>query len=466
MKYKNHKPLWVAGIGASAGGLEACQQLMKHVPQQGHMAWILAQHQAVDGHTELLARQLARHSKLEVRVASSGELLQADRLYILPSGQDGSVRDQRIVLNSPTGRHISTPSVDVLFDSIASEVGPRGLGILLSGAGSDGVAGCRAIRSAGGMTLAQDPLSARFSGMPSAAVEAGVIDEVLTLNQLAQRTSDTFSPPSPSAPSQGLREILATVRRVTGIDFAGYKPETLLRRIHSRMGAIGSSRLDHYAAILQQRPAEAQILQAHFLVSLSSFFRDRESFQVLQDHWGPHLASKKAGDSLRIWTPGCASGEETYTLAILLSEVLGAKLAQMPPWIGGTDLNPEAVAKAERGLYPASSLKEVETKLIDRYFRRTGQQYEVREDLRSMCRFNCQDVIGSPAPSQLDLISCRNMLIYLDSEVQGLLMRKFHQALVPEGWFFLGPAETLGLVGNSLFRPVDSHHRIYRRRAV
>ncbi|MBT9586277.1 chemotaxis protein [bacterium] len=461
--HKSRNKLWVAGIGASAGGVQACLKLLSQLPRQGRLACILANHQRMDGQTELLARQLARQSLMEVCIARSSEALQADKVYLVPSGKDCTVEGQRIVLKEPARDSPSTPSVSRLFCSIAAEFGRHAIGIILSGAGSDGVSGCRAIQAHGGLTLAQDPACARFNGMPGAAIRAGLVHHVLSPEQIARQVADTICPPVQGG---GLPEILDTVHRTTGIDFKGYKPETLLRRIHTRMLAIKSPSLELYASRLAHDPAEVKTLQTHFLVSLSNFFRDRESFYALQDCLKESLAGKSPGEAVRIWTPGCASGEETYTLALLMCEILGPKISQIGVWIQGTDLNREALASAIQGSYAAASVKEVDPPWLDRYFERTGQKYRVREPLRSMCRFSFQDVLTDVAPTNLDLISCRNLLIYLNSEVQGQLMRKFHQALGPQGLLFIGPAERVGLVGHSLFRPVDACHRIYRRRAA
>jgi len=446
--------------------MQACLEFLSQLPKQGRLACILANHQGIDGQSELLARQLARQSLMEVCIAHSGQVIQADKVYLVPSGQDGTVEGHRIILKEPAGDSPSTPSVTRLFCSIAAEFGRHAIGIILSGAGSDGVAGCRAIQAHGGLTLAQDPTSARFNGMPGAAIRAGLIHHVLSPEQIARQVADTVCPPAAPVQNGGLPEILDTVHRITGIDFKGYKPETLLRRIHTRMSAIKCPSLELYANKLARDPAEARTLQAHFLVSLSSFLRDRESFRALQECLRQSLANRPFGAPVRIWTPGCAGGEETYSMGMLLCEIFGPQLNPTGVWIQGTDLNQEALAIASRAIYPAGSLKEVDLAWVDRYFERTGQKYQVREGLRSMCRFTSQDILTGVAPSNLDLISCRNLLIYLDSEVQGQLMRKFHQALGPQGLLFIGPAETLGLVGNSLFRPVDAHHRIYRRRAA
>ena len=461
--HQRDRKLRLAGIGASAGGMDAVMQLLAQLPRQANLACILAHHQASDGQSELLLRQLARRSQMEVSICRSGQPLLAGHVYLIPAGQDAIVQQGKIVLQAPANTSLSTPSVDVLFQSIAHEFEARAIGIVLSGAGSDGLAGCRSIRAQGGRVLAQDAQSARFYGMPGAVIRAGLAQHVMNPVGLALQLDNALGPETPVARG-GRSQILEHVLRTTGIDFRGYKPETLDRRIQSRMTTLKCPDLEQYASQLARDPAEAKTLQRHLLVSLSCFFRDRPSFRALQDALKQRLAQKPAGQAVRIWTPGCASGEETYTMAMVLGEILGPRLRQVPCWILGTDLNPAALAKAGPALYSQDSLKEMEPDLIQRTLERVGQQYRVREPLRSMCHFRCQDVMGPSLPSNLDLISCRNLLIYLQSDLQAQLIGKFHQALARDGLLFIGPSETLGAVGNALFRAWHAHHRVYRRR--
>ena len=449
--------LWVAGIGASAGGLEASQRLLAHLPNTGYLACVIANHQAVDGHTEILVRQLGLVALgWEVTVAQDGEPVLPGKVYVVPAGQDAKMVSGRLVLQAPDASNLSSPSVNVLLASIALECGPQGVGVILSGTGSDGVAGCRALRERGGSTFAQS--DARFEGMPRAAQAASVADQFLPAHLIAARLTHLGQPPEP-AREVGLHDLLDLVLRHTGHDFSGYKPETLSRRAQARMTKLGIGSLAQYLEHMRLHLAEAKFLQEHFLVSLSSFFRDPECFDALR---GPLEAALHDKETLSIWTPACASGEEPYSLAILAKELLGSRKVTVR--VLASDLNPDALALAERGLYPETAVKHLEPALLARHFERTGQQYRVREGLRAMCTFRCQDVIRTDAPHDLDLISCRNLLIYFRSELQGQLIRKFHQALLPEGLLFIGPAETLGPQGHSLFRPVDALHRIFRRR--
>jgi chemotaxis protein methyltransferase CheR/two-component system CheB/CheR fusion protein len=437
--------------------LEASQRLLTHLPNTGRLACVVANHQAVDGHTEILVRQLGLVAAgWEVKVAENGEPVLPGKVYVIPAGQDGKLVAGRLVLQAPDAANLSSPSVNLLLASIAVEFGPQGIGVILSGTGSDGVAGCRALRGRGGSTFAQS--DARFEGMPRAVEAALVVGQILPAHLIAGHLARLGQPSEP--PSEiGLPDLVDLVLRHTGHDFSGYKPETLSRRAQARMAKLDIGSLAQYLDHLRRHPVEVKILQEHFLVSLSSFFRDQESFDALR---GPLEAALRDKETVSIWTPACASGEESYSLAILTKELLSPRKVTVK--VLASDLNPEALAQAERGLYPETAVKHLQPDLVARHFQRTGQQYQVNEELRAMCTFRCQDVIRTDAPHDLDLISCRNLLIYFRSELQNQLIRKFHQALLPEGLLFIGPAETLGPQGHSLFRPLDVQHRIYRRR--
>jgi chemotaxis methyl-accepting protein methylase len=304
------------------------------------------------------------------------------------------------------------------------------------------------LQAVGGLTLAQSPDSARFTGMPEAAIAARVVDHVLEPEEIGGYLARRGI----------LGQILRAVERATGTDFSGYKEETIWRRLQRRLQDLGLQ-LGEYLGYTERNRKELAILQRHFLVSLSSFFRDRDSFQVLAAALRKLLAGRT---SVRIWVPGCAGGEEAYSLAILASQILGpgGKI-----WIQGSDLNAEALERARAGSYPPSSLQEVDPELVDRHFTRTGPDYTVSEAFRGMCQFVQQDVMRGPAPGDLDLISCRNLLIYLQEDWQTRLLEVFQRNLRPEGLLFIGPSETTGIVGASYFKPVDHHHRLYRRRS-
>lgn len=479
--------LHVAGIGASAGGIEAMLPMFAHLPATGRIAYVVAQHMAHNGHSDLVARLLGRESALPVMLARDGERLQPDTVYVIPAGKDGCMRDGCLDLQAPGSGNLSTPSVNVLFASIGEASRERAVGIVLSGTGTDGTAGCRAIRSRGGLTIAQEPAEAKFDGMPGAAIEARVIDRVLPVEAIGDALAELFPamarPPAPPVSSSGvvagpalaepaldpaqlreLERLLQLVHEATGIDFSSYKEETLLRRLEKRKATLGIASAEDYLALVRRQPDELRTLQQHFLVSVSSFFRDRDSFRELERALAAVVAGKCAGEPLRVWVPGCATGDECYSLAIVLAELLGPYHDRHAVQITGTDINTEALATAREGVYRQTALGEVEEGLRERYFVARGQHFEVTDALRECVKFEQRDVLAGPPATGLDLVSCRNLLIYLKSRLQDQLIGSFHQALRPQGLLFVGLSESLGVVGDSLFVAVDRYHRLFRRR--
>lgn len=495
----------VAGIGASAGGLEALLQLFAHMQATGRVSYVVAQHMAKDGHDELVVRLMQRESVLPVVLATDGIRLQADTVYVIPSGQDGHVREDKAVANSdapvlalsePHVSHVSTPSANALMRSIAAVCGRSSVGIVLSGTGTDGAQGCAAIRAAGGLTLAQDPAQAKFNGMPQSAVDTRMVDQVLTAERMGEVLAARFpgkpapgwnpggrvtAPPasvSPSVPNpavstaeapldpalQELQQLLRQVHTATGIDFSSYKEDTLLRRLVKRKEVVGAESAQDYQALIRRDATELHTLQHLFLVSVSSFFRDAESFSALQKGLAELVARKPQNTPIRVWVPGCASGEEAYTLAILLQELTETTAPACPVHIIATDLNPEALEVARAGVYRSAAFKEMDVGLRQRYFTAKGQEFEVRPALRQQVQFEQRNVLSGAPGDGLDLVSCRNLLIYMKSHLQDQLIKTFHSALRPQGLLFIGQSESLSFVGNSLFHPVDPYHRLFRKR--
>ena len=471
--------LHIAGVGASAGGLEAMLPLFAKARPTGRLAYVVAQHMAKDGHDELVVRLMNRESVLPVVLAADDETLAADTVYLIPSGKDGVIRNGKLVLQPPG--HLSTPSVNALFASLAEHGRDQSIGIVLSGAGADGASGCRAIKAAGGLTIAQLPAEAKFDGMPMAAIAAKAIDETLPVEQIGERLASrypalttsaarslnsavppapTYQPPPATPLASDYEQLLQRVHQVTGIDFSSYKEETLLRRLNKRMETLGLLTLADYLARCRQQPEELKTIQHLFLVSLSSFFRDRESFDVLKSSLAKLLTKKPAGEAVCVWVPGCASGEEALTLAILVRELSG----KHPVEIVGTDLNPEALAIARAGSYRQTAFKEMDDALRDKYFETLGQHYQAKPELLANVRYEQRNVLAGAPMTDLDLISCRNLLIYMKSELQDQLITIFQRALKAQGLLFIGQSETLSFVGNSLFVPIDHYHRLFHRR--
>jgi chemotaxis protein methyltransferase CheR/two-component system CheB/CheR fusion protein len=479
----------IAGIGASAGGLEAMLPMFAHMQPTGRIAYVVAQHMAKDGHDALVVRLIGRESALPVQLAEDGIRLLPDTVYIIPSGRDGEVKGETLHLQPPGAGHLSTPSVNALFSSIANTCRSKAIGIILSGTGSDGANGCRAIKAGGGLTFAQEPAEAKFDGMPSAAIETKLIDRVLPILEIGPTLSSLFpGKPRPDwrppdhAPTQraralaesmpdyadptvlepGYRELqrlLPQILKTTGIDFSSYKEDTLLRRLEKRKSTLKIDSIEAYQEYVRRNPDEIKVLQHLFLVSVSSFFRDRASFDVLKISLATLVAGKAANEPVRVWVPACASGEEPLTLAIMLKELAGTR----PIEIIGTDLNPEALAMCREGLYRQTAFKEMDDAVRERHFTPYGQHSLANPELLACIRYEQRDVLVA-APANLDLVSCRNLLIYMKSHLQDKLIKSFHQALRSQGLLFIGQSESLSFVGNSLFVPIDHYHRLFRRR--
>lgn len=486
MPHDSKSTMPVAGIGASAGGLEAMLPMFARLHPTGRIAYVIAQHMANDGHSELVARLIQRESVLPVILADNALRLQADTVYMIPAGKDGLVRSDMLTLSDPSPGSISTPSVNALFASIAENCGTNAIGIVLSGTGLDGVVGCRAIKAAGGLTLAQEPAEAKFAGMPLAVIDAGLADQVVPVEEVGARLSARFpgsATPAVAVPPKAgtgevesgeseindsqrreLEQLLRQVLEATGIDFSSYKEETLLRRLGKRKSVVGVTTADAYQDVIRRDPSELHSLQHLFLVSMSSFFRDRESFQALERALAARIVGKKEGAPVRAWVPGCASGEEPYTLAVILSELLGSCRQMHPIEITATDLNPEVLEIARAGIYRQTAFQEMDAALRDRYFIQKGQHFEAVPELKACVRFELRDVLSGTPTSELDLVSCRNLLIYMKSHLQDQLIKSFHQALKSHGLLFLGQYESLSFVGNSLFAPIDHYHRLFQCR--
>jgi len=451
------------------------QRILSGLAANGRIAYVVAQHMPKNGDNELLLRLLNRESRLRVIEAKAGDLLEPDLVYLIPSGSDGVVQGGRIHLLSPAPEHFSTPSVNALLASIAIDAGRRAIGIILSGAGSDGAGGCMAIKAHGGLTIAQNPQSAQHAGMSSAAIRAKVADELLEPEAIARRlnamfaTGATAKPQAafsvfPSAPDRHLATLLQSVFQTTKIDFSSYKEETLLRRLNSRMTLLKIDSIAHYLAYTRQYPGELNTLQHLFLVSLSSFFRDSQAFVAVRKNLVELVEQKTSGQPIRIWVPGCASGEECYTFAILLAEILGDRFAKFNIRIIGSDLNPGALAIARDAVYRQTAFKETDPRILQRYFEHKGCHYKAVASIRAACEFIAQDVVSTKAPENLDMVSCRNLLIYMKGNLQDQLVRKFHQALLPGGLLFIGQSETIRPLGSTLFTTLDHYHRLYRRK--
>lgn len=457
----------IIGIGASAGGLEALTSLVPQLQANGRSSYVIAQHMAHDGHSELMARLLNRGANLPVILAINNQTITADTIYLIPAGKDGKIDDNQIVLSDPKPEHFSTPSINVLFASIANNSRKNAIGIVLSGTGSDGVIGCRAIKLNGGFTIAQSPSSCVFDGMPMSAIEAKVIESVysidemsgfldkrfstkhVTVNQLKEYGPNEFEP---------ITDIIELINEVTKINFAEYKEETLLRRLEARIKKLGIRSSYDYLNHLKQHRNEVVCLQQLFLISYSFFFRDSPSFELLSTSLRKKMINKSV---LNILVAGCASGEEVYTLAIVAHEIKNELRLNIDIKIVGIDLNSSAIDIARQGAYSSKAMKEIDPDIVKKYFSVNNDQFEIKDKIKALCSFINDDLFNYPLTEKLSLISCRNLLIYLKINAQEQLINKFHHSLESEGILFLGQAEALSPVTKRLFHQVNSAHNLY-----
>jgi len=440
----------VVGIGASAGGLEAFTQLLQCIPVNTGMAFVLIQH-LDPGHTSFLREALAKAMSMKVSQAVDGAHVEPDHVYVIPAKADIGIRDGRLVLvPRHDGRSSPHLPVDFFLRALADERGSHAIGVILSGTASDGTDGLRAIKAADGITFAQDPKTAKFPGMPRSAIDAGVVDYCLSLPELAEELIRLSEHPyvmarqlSPREHDQAtLGKILALVRSRVGVDFADYKSPTLERRLARRMALRRVDDLSQYLTILQAEPDEVLALYEDVLIHVTSFFRDPEVFEVLKAQIFPEiLRNKPDGAPIRMWVAGCSTGEEVYSLAIALLEVLGDSSRQIQ--IFGSDVSAKAIEKARGGVYPDSALREMADDRRRRYFSKIDHGHRIIKSVRDLCVFVQHDLGRDPPFSKLDLVSCRNVLIYFDSGLQERVLTRVHYALNEPGYLLLGRSENI-----------------------
>ncbi|HZN03555.1 MAG TPA: chemotaxis protein CheB [Candidatus Polarisedimenticolia bacterium] len=470
----------VVGVGASAGGLEAFTQLLEALPNDTGMAFVLVQHLA-PRHESALPTLLGPVSGMGVEQAREGLRPLPNHVYIIPPNSQLTIARGKLHLSPrPAGPGQHTP-IDHFFRSLAQECGSRAIGVILSGTASDGSMGLREIKAAGGIAIAQDPNTAAYGGMPHAAVATGVVDLVLPVPAIAEalvqfRDHPYVAPPSASPETQvsgelraseaQLQRIFTMLRNAKGVDFSLYKPPTIKRRIQRRMALHKLEAVDAYIAHLRDSSAEVDALYHDILIQVTHFFREPEALNGVARAVFPALLKDRPPDlPLRIWVPGCATGEEVYSVAILLLEALDSASWSLPIQIFGTDVSDGAVEYARNGVYPEAIREHVSPERLRKFFTHVDGTWRISKKVRELCVFARQDLSRDPPFSRLDLIVCRNVLIYLGAPLQKRLMNVFHYALKSSGFLVLGKAETVGL-SNDLFTPLDKKRRIYWRRPL
>jgi two-component system, chemotaxis family, CheB/CheR fusion protein len=462
----NDKAPVIVAIGASAGGVQALQNFFGGIPQDTGAAFIVVVHLDPQHRSEL-SNIVAARTKMPVVPVETSARLEPNHVYVIPPDRRLQVVDHQLQateFDEPRGQRLP---IDFLFRSVAERLGD-GFAVILSGAGSDGAIGVRAVKEAGGIILVQDPNEADYTSMPRSAIETGAVDFVLPVRDLAKRLTDlirikevVWPPEMADLDEETLRRILAHLRVRTGHDFSKYKRATVVRRIARRMQVNRTETLKDYYDVIRDNVDEVEALLSDLLISVTTFFRDHEAFEALAKLLPDIFKGKQEGQPVRIWVAGCATGEEAYSIGMLLLEESARHEVRPHIQVFGTDLDVRALAAAREGRYPVAIEADVSEQRLRRFFTREGDYYRVRQELRDIILFALHDLLKDPPFSHVELVSCRNVLIYLDRELQEQVCSTFHYALEPNGYLFLGPAETAENPAG-LFRSVDRRDRIYQ----
>jgi len=464
----------IVGIGASAGGLEALEQFLRHVPEQCGMVFVVVQH-LDPTHKGIMPELLQRATGMEVFQVRDRMRVRPDCVYVIPPNKDMSILHGALHLFEPTATRGLRLPIDFFLRSLAEDRQEHSIGVILSGMGSDGTMGLRAIKEKAGVALAQEPGSAKFDSMPRSAIDAGLVDLVAPAEDLPGKIIDYLrhsliidktEPPREEKDRSSLEKVLILLRSKTGHDFSLYKKNTIHRRVERRMNIHQISRIADYVRYLQGNSQEVELLFKELLIGVTSFFRDPAAWEQLRGEVIPALlAGRPAGRSLRAWSAGCSTGEEAYSLAIAFKEALG----QVKPGenrtlqIFATDLDLDAISKARQGVYPANIAADVSPERLHRFFIKEENGYRVAKEIRETVTFAVQNIIMDPPFTKLDILICRNLLIYLTPELQKKLLPLFHYSLNPGGVLFLGNAESVSSF-TELFAPLNIKSRLFRRR--
>ncbi|MBI5603544.1 MAG: DUF745 domain-containing protein [Deltaproteobacteria bacterium] len=467
----------IVGIGASAGGLAAIEAFFAAMPPDTEtgMAFVVVQHLDPD-HKSILIDLVRQYTRMRVFKVEDGMEVEPNCVYVIPPNRDMAFLNGKLHLLEPEAPRGLRLPIDFFFRSLAQDQHERAICIVLSGTGTDGTLGLKAIKGEGGMAMAQSSESAAYDGMPRSAIATGLVDYVLPPDKMPEQLiaygqhafghrPKPVSAPPPSA-GDNLKKVFILLRAQTSHDFSQYKQNTIQRRIERRMAVAQIDRFEDYVRYLRENPVEVESLFRELLIGVTNFFRDPPAFESIREQVIPRLfAGKPQGANVRIWVPGCSTGEEAYSLAILIREYLDGIKENFQTQVFATDIDPEAIEKARAGIYPDSIAADVSPERLSRFFAQEESSYRINKHIRDMVVFALQDVLKDPPFSKIDLLSCRNLLIYLDGEAQKKILPLFHYALNQNGYLFLGNSETIGEF-ISLFAVADKKWKIYQRKAV
>ncbi|MCB1766625.1 MAG: chemotaxis protein CheR, partial [Candidatus Competibacteraceae bacterium] len=463
--------IYYVGVGASAGGLEALESFFSQMPAESGMAFIVIQHLSPD-YKSMMVELLSKRTAMPVRRAEEGMLVEVNSVYLIPPKKNLSIFHGKLLLSeSDHSRGLNLP-IDVFLRSLADDQAEKAIGVILSGTGSDGVRGIRAIKEAGGMVMVQSEESAKFDGMPRAAISTGLTDFILPPDEMPAKLTSFVRHPYAAkvdrpqtllSDEDRLTRIFALLRERTRVDFTFYKPSTVIRRIERRMTVNQIHDLRDYVKFMESYSGEVTTLYRELLIGVTSFFRDHEVFEELEENHLPALFERVAGREVRFWIAGCSTGEEAYSLAMSSREVMERIGRQVDIKIFATDIDRDAILRASNGLYPESIAADLSSKLLTKYFHRREEHYQIDRSIREMVVFAQHNLIKDPPFTNIELVSCRNLLIYLQPVLQRKALELMSFSLNPQGILLLGSSETTGEVSD-LYETLHQKYKIYASR--
>jgi two-component system CheB/CheR fusion protein len=464
------EPFCVVGIGASAGGLDAINQFMDNVPLNSGFAYVIIQHLSPD-HKSLMADLLTSHTQMKVIEADDEMVIEKNCVYLLPSRKTLTVKDGKLLLHPKMKTALPNNNIDVFFESLANEYESRAIGIILSGTGTDGTRGVKAISEKGGVVIVQDPSTSAFNGMPVSAIASGACNLILAPHNMAHELIEYVQQPASARSirfSGGsdefyLHEITDLVRKVTGHDFNYYKSPTLIRKLSKKMSELKISDMNEYLGYLNSNPDQVKSIAQDFLINVTQFFRDTEAFDTIREKIIPSIfENKTAKDTIKVWSVACSSGEEAYSLAILFHEYMEKNnRLECTVKIFATDIDQETLEIGSKGIYPRSIIESVSGQRIAKYFDPEGEGYKIKADIRKMVVFSQHNILKDPPFGRIDLVTCRNMLIYINSSAQKEVLKKLHFAMNLNGYLFVGPSEHIEIIKPSL-EEIDKKWKIFK----
>ncbi|MBS1510990.1 MAG: PAS domain-containing protein [Bacteroidetes bacterium] len=463
---------YVIGIGASAGGLEALKEFFDHVPQDIPHSFVVIQHLSPD-YKSLMTELLAKNTQLPIHEVANDMDIQAGSIYLIPAKKNMTIRGKKLFLvDKPTSHDLNLP-IDIFFNSLAEDQGSRAIGVILSGTGSDGTRGLLSIKEAGGMAMVQNPETAKFNGMPKSAVATGLIDYVLSIDQMPGEILNYISYPKLEhsqfdkilmKDEDTVMRILIHIKNFTSLDFTSYKRPTLIRRISRRMTVNNCSSANEYLKFLLENATETKILYKEFLIGVTRFFRDAEAFEVLAKKVIPDiLKNAKPKQPVKVWSVGCCTGEEAYSIAILFKEGMEKLKKHVDIKIFATDLDTSSIDKASKGVYEESNVGDISAERLKKYFVKKGSTYQIIQEIRKMIIFSHHNVLQDPPFNKMDFVCTRNMMIYLEPSMQKRMLTTLHYALNLNGYLCLGASETVGDF-KKVFEEVDRRWKVYRNK--